>query len=151
LAEGLAVGAGTPVIAVTVAEALAVAAGAETALPLWCALDSRNGRLFLHRGGAPEAWEVAMLSEPPCPDGPIAVTGDAAAALAGVLAERGRPAVPTAARSCHAREVAIAAARRARGLLPPLALAPLYIDPPRALLPKGGLRPPPALPAARAS
>jgi tRNA threonylcarbamoyladenosine biosynthesis protein TsaB len=151
LAEGLAAGtgAGTPVIAVTVAEALSVAAGPETPLPLWCALDGRNDRLFLHRGGAPEAWDVAKLSEPPCPDGPIAVTGDGAAALAGALAEEGCPAIVTSARSCHAREVAIAAARRARGLLPPLTVAPLYIDPPRALLPKGGLRPPPALRAAR--
>ncbi len=153
LAEGLAAGtgSGTPVIAVTVAEAVSVAAGRETTLPLWCAVDGRQGRLFLHRGGAPEAWEVARLSEPPCPDGPIALTGDAAAALASALAEEGCSAIVTSAQSCHAREVAIAAAQRARGLLPSLALAPLYIDPPRALLPKGGLRPPPALQAAQPS
>jgi hypothetical protein len=29
------------------------------------------------------------------------------------------------------------------GRLPPLAARPLYIDPPRAALPRGGLRPPP--------
>jgi tRNA threonylcarbamoyladenosine biosynthesis protein TsaB len=146
-AEGLAVGAGIPVIGVTVAEALAISAraegGAAAALPLWCALDARHGRLFLHRGGAPEAWEVASLSHPPLPDAPIALTGDAAEALGQTLREGGIAAVVTAARSCHARAVAVAGAARARGCLAPLAATPLYIDPPRALAPKGGLRPPP--------
>ena len=84
-AEGLATGAGLSVIGVTVAEALAVAARTETGaaadLPLWCALDARHGRLFLHRGGAPEAWEVARLSDPPRPETPIALTGDAGRGL----------------------------------------------------------------------
>ena len=143
-AEGLAAGAGIPVIGVTVAEALAVAAQAEGAdLPLWCALDSRNGRLFLHRGGAPEAWEVALLSDPPRPLKPVALTGDAAEALGQALRDCGVAAVITSSRLCHAREVAVAGLWRAQGRLPPLVAVPLYIDPPRALAPKGGLRPPP--------
>jgi tRNA threonylcarbamoyladenosine biosynthesis protein TsaB len=146
-AEGLAAGAGIPVIGVTVAEALTVAARAEDAvaadLPLWCALDGRNGRIFLHRGGAPDAWEVALLSDPPRPRMPIGLTGDAAGALGDVLRDGGGTAVVTSARFCHAREIAIAGLWRADGLLPLLTVAPLYIDPPRALAPKGGLRPPP--------
>jgi tRNA threonylcarbamoyladenosine biosynthesis protein TsaB len=146
-AEGLAAGAGIPVIGVTVAEALAVAArtedGATAGLPLWCALDGRNGRVFLHCGGAPEAWRIALLSDPPRPRVPIGLTGDAAEAVGHVLADSGLTAVMTTARFCHAREVAIAGVERIGGRLPPLAAAPLYIDPPRALAPKGGLRPPP--------
>ncbi|WP_419759592.1 tRNA (adenosine(37)-N6)-threonylcarbamoyltransferase complex dimerization subunit type 1 TsaB [Acidisoma sp.] len=145
--QGLAAGAGIRVIGVTVAEALAVAArgeaGIEAGLPLWCALDGRQGRLFLQCGGAPEAWEVVSLTDPPRPQGPIGLTGDAAAALGSVLRERGAAALITNARVCHAREVAIAGVTRAQGHLAPLAATPLYIDPPRALPPKGGLRPPP--------
>ena len=144
--QGLAAGAGIRVIGVTVAEALAVAAHAEDAaadLPLWCALDARHGRLFLHRGGAPEAWEVAALDDPPLPPGPVALTGDAAEALGAVLRDRGGATIVTAARCSNARQVAIAGVARAQGRLAPLAAIPLYIDPPRALLPKGGLRPPP--------
>jgi tRNA threonylcarbamoyladenosine biosynthesis protein TsaB len=143
-AEGLATGAGIPVIGVTVAEALAVAASTEAAgLPLWCALDGRQGRLFLHRGGAPDAWEVALATDPPRPEAPVALTGEAAEALGDVLRDMGVAAVVTSARSCHAREVAITGWRRMLGRLPPLAARPLYIDPPRAALPRGGLRPPP--------
>jgi tRNA threonylcarbamoyladenosine biosynthesis protein TsaB len=146
-AEGVAAGARIPVIGVTVAEALAVAARAEDAavadLPLWCALDARHGRLFLHRGGAPDAWEVAHLGDPPRPRMPVALTGDAAEALGDVLRNGGLPAIITAARLSHARAVAIAGLWRLQGRLPPLAATPLYVDPPRALVPKGGLRPPP--------
>jgi len=145
-AAGLAAGAGSPVIGVTVAEALAVAARADAAvgaLPLWCALDARQGRLFLHRGGAPDGWEVALLSDPPRPPAPVALTGDAAEALGDALRGAGVAAVVTAARLCHAREVAIAGLERMLGRLPPLAPRPLYVDPPRALVPRGGLRPPP--------
>jgi tRNA threonylcarbamoyladenosine biosynthesis protein TsaB len=143
-AEGLAAGAGIPVIGVTVAEALAVAASAGApGLPLWCALDGRHGRLFLHRGGPPDAWEVALASDPPRPETPVALTGDAAAALSDVLRDMGVAAVVTSGRSCHAREVAVAGLQRMLGRLPPLATRPVYIDPPRAALPRGGLRPPP--------
>ncbi len=144
VAQGLALGAGLPVIAVTMAEALQVAAapGDERA-EVWCALDARHGRIFLHSGGEPEAWSVAQLAAPPLPAGPVLLTGDAAPALGAVLAALGVAATVTDAQQSHAAHVAEAAMRRARGLLPPLPAAPLYIDPPRALLPRGGLRPPP--------
>jgi tRNA threonylcarbamoyladenosine biosynthesis protein TsaB len=143
-AQGLAGGTGIPVIGVTVAEALALASRAEAGeRPLWCALDARQGRIFLHRGGAPEAWEVASLSQPPLPPTAVALAGDAAELLGAALREHGVTAVVTGARASQAREVAMAALLRAQGQRPPLAAVPLYIDPPRALPPKGGLRPPP--------
>jgi tRNA threonylcarbamoyladenosine biosynthesis protein TsaB len=146
-AEGMAAGAGIRVIGVTVAEALALAARAQdtaiAGLPLWCALDARHGRIFLHRGGAPADWEVGRLDEPPLPEGPIALIGDAAESLGIALRRACVQAFTTAARQPHAREVAVAGAMRMLGILRPLAAVPLYIDPPRALLPRGGLRPPP--------
>jgi tRNA threonylcarbamoyladenosine biosynthesis protein TsaB len=147
LAQGLATGANVPVIAVTVAEALAVAIGERAdGRPIWCALDARQGRLFLQRSHLPEVWEVAMLAHPPIPVGPVLLTGDAAEALALSLKAAGVDAMASAARQTHARDVAVAAILRMRGLLPPLEVEPLYIDPPRAQLPRGGLRPPPQEP-----
>ncbi|MCB8873845.1 tRNA (adenosine(37)-N6)-threonylcarbamoyltransferase complex dimerization subunit type 1 TsaB [Acidisoma silvae] len=143
-AQGLALGLGLPVIAVTVAEALREAAGVhDAAMPLWCALDARQGRLFLHQGGDPAAWSVTQLSDPPMPAGSVLLTGDAATALGAVLADAGVKAEVSSAAESHASDVAPAAMKRLAGQLPPLAAVPLYIDPPRALLPRGGLRPPP--------
>ena len=144
LAQGLALGRGLPVIAVTIAEALHAALAADDAAGLvWCALDARQGRLFLHAGGAPEEWSVAQIAAPPRPDRPVTLTGDAAAALGVALGEVGATVTVSEARQSHATFVAQAAALRLAGHLPPLPAAPLYIDPPRALLPRGGLRPPP--------
>jgi hypothetical protein len=42
------------------------------------------------------------------------------------------------------RHVALAALARLRGELPVREAQPLYVDPPAASLPAGGLRPPPA-------
>ena len=143
-AQGLAMGLGLPVIAVTIAEALREAAETtEVTLPVWCALDARQGRLFLHQGGDPAAWSVAQLSDPPVPSESILLTGDAATALGAVLADAGVKAEVSSAAESHARNVAAAAMKRLAGQLPPLVAVPLYIDPPRALLPRGGLRPPP--------
>lgn len=140
-AAGLAAGGNLPLLAVTTAEALAFALPEPHPL-LWCALDARQGRLFLHRGGAPEAWEVVQLAAPPEAPQDIRLTGDGAVALAAAL---GRPAAAVAGPSLpHATGVAQAAAARAAGRLGPLAAQALYVDPPRALLPRGGLRPPPA-------
>jgi tRNA threonylcarbamoyladenosine biosynthesis protein TsaB len=142
-ASGLATGAGLPLIPVTTAEALAFALPAPHP-PLWCALDARQGRIFLHQGGAPADWTIALLADPPEPPGPLALTGDGAAALAAAL---GLPETAvTSARLPHAEGVGRAGIARAAGELGPLAGLPLYIDPPRALLPRGGLRPPPANP-----
>jgi hypothetical protein len=49
----------------------------------------------------------------------------------------------TDARLPDAVAVARVGARRLAGVLPPLAAQPLYVDPPEAKLPAGGLRPPP--------
>ena len=51
LAHGIALAAGRPVIAVTVAEALAEAARLPPGRALWVAIDSRRGRIFLDRAG----------------------------------------------------------------------------------------------------
>ena len=155
-ATGFAAGASVPVIAVTLAEALAFTLDTQASDPaIWCALDARQGRLFLHQGGEPEDWAVVRLDDPPLPEAPVRLTGDAAAALGEALAARGEAlaargvaAEITPAIAPHARGVAAAALARLGGQLPPLALQPLYIDPPRALPPRGGLRPPPTAPEA---
>jgi tRNA threonylcarbamoyladenosine biosynthesis protein TsaB len=139
LAHGLALAAGRPIVGVTVAEALA------TALPpgsraIWCAIDSRRGRVFLDTGAAARA---VLLGELPHVAGPVAVTGDAAVAMAARLAARGDDVLLSDARIPHAANVARIGARRLTGDLPPLAAQPLYIDPPEAKLPAGGLRPAP--------
>jgi tRNA threonylcarbamoyladenosine biosynthesis protein TsaB len=143
-AQGLALGAGLPVVAVTIAEALreAITSDHETR-SVWCALDARQGRIFLHRDGPPADWSVAQLSDPPFPAESLVLTGDAATALGAALADTPFSVTVTDAWRSHARLVAQAAAQRAAGRLAPLAATPLYIDPPRALLPRGGLRPPP--------
>lgn len=144
LAQGLALGRGLTVVPVTIAEALEAALDARSdAQPVWCALDARQGRLFLHQGGAPAKWSVAQLATPPLPDRPLILTGDAAETLGAALTAAGVTVLISDARQSHARLVAEAAAHRLAGQLPPLAATPLYIDPPRALLPRGGLRPPP--------
>ncbi len=144
LAQGLALGSGLTVVPVTIAEALRAALGAVgDAQTIWCALDARQGRLFLHQGGAPADWSVAQLASPPLPDRPLILTGDAAEPLGAALTAAGATVLVSQAQQSHARLVAQAAARRLADQLPPLAATPLYIDPPRALLPRGGLRPPP--------
>ncbi|MCB8879163.1 tRNA (adenosine(37)-N6)-threonylcarbamoyltransferase complex dimerization subunit type 1 TsaB [Acidisoma cellulosilytica] len=143
-AQGLALGLGLPVIAVTMAEALRLAAGIDDEARLvWCALDARQGRLFLHQAGSPADWSVDQLSNPPLPSAPLLITGDAATALGAVLTEAGVAVTVSDETQSHARWVAQAAMLRMTGQWPPLAAVPLYIDPPRALLPRGGLRPPP--------
>lgn len=145
LAEGLALGTGCPVVPVTIAEAFAadLAAAAVPGGAIWCALDARQGRIFLHQGAAPADWSVANLADPPRPAGPVWLTGDAAAALGEAYGQTGIAAQVTDARQSDATLVARAAVARMAGDLPALAATPLYIDPPRALLPRGGLRPPP--------
>lgn len=139
LAQGIALGAGCPVVAVRVAEALAEAVGA-TRRPLWVALDNRRGRIFLDRGAGLAA---VALEEVPLPEGPVALAGDAAAALAGRLAAAGAEVQLTKAVRPQARAVAAVGLRRLRGELAALAVRPLYVEPPQAALPKGGLRPAP--------
>lgn len=139
LAHGLALAAGRPLIGVSVGEALAGAVPASSRV-LWSAIDSRRGRVFIERDGGVAAW---MLDALPTPPGPVALAGDAAAVVAAGLAARGHDVMLTDARLPEPLHVALAARRRAEGVLPPRAAQPLYVDPPEARLPAGGLRPPP--------
>ena len=140
LAHGLALGAGIPVIGVTVGEALASALPHLGGRALWVAVDSRRGRVFLDHGGIIEAL---ALTDIPDPDHAVALAGDAAGAVAARLAARDRNVMLTSARLPMPRHIALAAAARHLGLLAPREAQPLYVDPPEAKLPAGGLRPPP--------
>lgn len=140
LAAGLAQAAGVALAPVTVAEAMAAAGPPPPARVLWTAIDSRRGRVFLDSGAGMTATDLTAL---PSPNGPIAVAGDAAVAVASRLAARGADVLLTDARRPRADGIARAAEARLAGRLPPLAALPLYVDPPEAKLPQGGLRPPP--------
>ena len=140
LAHGIALAADVPVVGVTVAEAMAEALPQLDGRTLWVAIDSRRGRVFLHRGGA---FMATALTELPPSGGRIAVAGDAAVVVAGWLAGRDDDVMLTDVRLPAIGDVAAVGARRLRGELPPLAAQPLYIDPPEAKLPAGGLRPSP--------
>jgi len=143
LAHGLAAGQ-CEVVGVTVAEALA-ASIQHSPQPLghrvlWTAIDSRRGRVFLDIGGCVRPYQLDAL---PTPDGPVAIAGDAANAVAASLAGRGFDVRLTHARLPDAIWVAEVGAIRHAGGLPTLEAMPLYIDPPEAKLPVGGLRPHP--------
>ena len=140
LAHGIALGAGVAVVGVTVGEALADALPHLGTRTLWSAIDSRRGRVFLERDGSVVACALDSL---PRPAGPVAVAGDAAVAVAAWLAAHDIDVMLTDARLPTARHVAMASVRRLAGALPPLAAQPLYVDPPEARLPQGGLRPAP--------
>jgi hypothetical protein len=71
------------------------------------------------------------------------VAGDAAIPVAAWLAAGNHDVMLTNARLPQAADVAAVATRRLAGTLAPLAATPLYIDPPEAKLPSGGLRPAP--------
>jgi tRNA threonylcarbamoyl adenosine modification protein YeaZ len=140
LAQGIALAAGCPAVGVTVGEALAAGLPPLPGWALWVAIDSRRGRIFLDRNGTIQSL---ALSELPAPTERLAVAGDAAIEVAARLAARGATVMLTDARTPHARDVAMVGERRLKGELPPLPAQPLYIDPPEARLPQGGLRPPP--------
>jgi tRNA threonylcarbamoyl adenosine modification protein YeaZ len=140
LAHGLGLGLGLPVIGVTVGEALADSLASIGSRRVWSAIDSRRGRVFLERDGIVTAF---VLDELPFPMRPIAVAGNAAVEVAARLAARGADVMLTDARLPVGRHIARAAAQRHAGALPPLAAEPLYVDPPEARLPAGGLRPAP--------
>jgi tRNA threonylcarbamoyladenosine biosynthesis protein TsaB len=140
LAQGIAAGAGVAVLGVTVAEALRERLGALGGRTPWVAIDSRRGRIFLDRDG--DLAPVALDALPPA-GAPLVVAGDAAAAVAARLAARGDDVRLSDARLPRARDVAAVAARQLAGLAPVRDAQPLYVDPPEARLPAGGLRPAP--------
>lgn len=133
LASGIGLGAGVPVVGVTVGEALAADPSIAPALAagrrLWAATDSRRGRSFVEREDAAAAFDRADL---PSPDAPVVVAGDAAIEVASVLAARGADVLLSDLRRPTATGVAAAAAARLQGRLPPRAATPLYVDPPEA-------------------
>ena len=140
LAHGIAVAVGVPVVGVTVGETLAESLPFLGERHLWTAIDSRRGRVFLERG---DTVISASLDALPVPAGKVAVAGDAAPQVAARLAARDADVMLTNARLPLARHVAVVAERRIKGELRPLPAQPLYVDPPEAKLPAGGLRPPP--------
>jgi tRNA threonylcarbamoyl adenosine modification protein YeaZ len=140
LAHGIGIGAGKPVIGVTVAEALASSLPDLGRRVLWTAIDSRRGRVFLDRGNGMEAHSLDNL---PSPDRPVALAGDAAIAVAARLAARDINVMLTDARRPFGRHIALVAARRRAGDLPPCSAEPLYVDAPEARLPSARQRPPP--------
>jgi tRNA threonylcarbamoyladenosine biosynthesis protein TsaB len=138
LAHGLSLAAGVKLVGVSVGEALAEALPQLGSRELWSAIDSQRGRVFLERNGSILAIALADL---PRPQGPVAIAGDAAIAVAARLAARDADVMLTDARLPVARHVALAALRRLAGALPPRDGQPIYVDPPEARLPAAGPRP----------
>ena len=141
LAHGIAAAAGSPLVGVTVGEALAEAVRGLGQRALWVAIASRRGRIFLERNGSVSGEWLDNLPEPL---GPIAIAGDAAEAVAARLAGKGADVSVMDVRLPEGLAIATAAARRCAGQLRPLPAQPLYVDQPEARLPASGLRPPPA-------
>ncbi len=142
LAHGIGLAADIPVIGVTVGEVLAQALPHLGGRQLWSAIDSRRGRVFLERGGVAATYAIDAL---PRAEGRVALAGDAAANVAARLAARGDDVMLSDARWPLPQHVAAAAAARQTGVIPPRPAQPLYVDPPEARQPSGGLRPPPAI------
>jgi tRNA threonylcarbamoyladenosine biosynthesis protein TsaB len=139
LAAGIGLAAGIPLVGVSVGEAIAAMLPDVPPCRLWVAIDSRRGRIFLEREGQVTSWAIVAL---PRPAGPMVLAGDAAEVVEASLVALGVEVRLAAIRVGDAVGVGRAAARRLAGLLPPRAAAPLYVDPPAALLPEG-TRPPP--------
>ena len=128
LANGLALGAGVPIVGVTIAEALLD--GLSTTREVWVAVDSRRaGRVFLGRDGVMEAVLTSAL---PSPSGPAIVIGDAAGAIVSAWVAAGRDAIPANQGAVDPEAVGRVASRRIAGDLATCAPQPLYIEPPEA-------------------
>lgn len=142
LAQGVALGAGLPVLGVTTGEALAEAVppALRRGRQVWTAVDSKRGRLILERFpadgdaalGPPASLEEAELPPAPCP---VVVAGDAGAQLLAALRARGVDTVASDCRLPEAAHAARVAARRLRGQVPPLEARPLYVEAPAVRLP----------------
>lgn len=129
LAHGLALGAGVPIVGVTVAEALLERLG-PYAGEIWVALDSRRaGRIFLCRGTLTSVEELTAL---PAPAGPIGLIGNAAAAAGAALREAGAAVTVFPVAAVAAADVGLIGLKRIAGHLVPLGAQPLYIDAPEA-------------------
>ena len=123
LAHGIGIAADVPVVGVTIGAALA-----DGSTPIWTAIDSKRGRVFLERDGAIESVALDRL---PLPTGPVALAGDAALLVGEALSGRGAtislhdPALP--------EPLGIArAASRATNRSRTVPAQPVYVDPPAA-------------------
>ncbi len=141
LSQGIGLATGCPVVGVTASEAFAMETeGIIDGRALWTAMESRRANIFLDQG---TGFFGCPINEVPHTRERVAIAGDAANAVAAVLAARGTDVMLTSVRLPSALAVALAGARRAGGELPPLEAVPLYVDAPEARLPAGGLRPQP--------
>jgi tRNA threonylcarbamoyladenosine biosynthesis protein TsaB len=139
LAQGFGAATGVPVWGVTVAEAF-TAACPQLYRPLWVAIRARKDRIFLVRDGLAEGFADADL---PRTKIAVAVAGDAANEVAAHLAASLGDVILTNARAIDPVWVARAALARQEAGLAPHEPQPIYVDPPEAKLPAGGLRPAP--------
>ena len=124
LAQGLALGAGMPVVGVRVSEALLH--GVVHAGPVWVALDSRRpGRIFLDSGCGMTACMLEALPRPPSG---VVVLGDGAELVRALL-----PGIVVGgAPSVSAASVGRVALQRLAGTIGPCDAQPLYIEAPAA-------------------
>ena len=123
LAHGLALGAGVPVVGVTVAEVLLH--GTVHGRPVWVALDARRtGRIFLDSG---EGMVSCMLDALPRPPASLLVLGDGAELVRSVL-----PDVAVDARVVSAAQLGQVALQRLVGAIGPCHAQPLYVEAPAA-------------------
>jgi tRNA threonylcarbamoyl adenosine modification protein YeaZ len=145
LAQGIALAEGITVVGVTVGEAIGDAFPNLGDRALWVVTDSRTGHIFLEYPSHGRGPEIVSLARDalPRPDGKVAIAGGAAVPIAAALAASGANVMLTDARYPLPRHIAVVAARRHAGLIPPRPAQPVYVDPPEARLPSGGLRPPP--------
>lgn len=140
LAQGFAAGMGAVLWGIPVWDAYK-ATVQDLTRPLWVVIRARKGRVFLlrHNGKAESFADDAL----PIPQEPIILAGEVAALLAPFLTARGADVVlaphPLPDASCIGL---VAQQYRIRGDTPKPAI-PLYVDPPEAKLPAGGLRPNP--------
>jgi len=140
LAHGIGCAAGIPIVGVTVGEAFADSLPHLGDRQLWSVIDSKRRRVFLERV---DGVIAVSLDDLPVPSGRIAVAGDAASVVASTLAARDADVMLTDARLPMARHIAVVGEQRFAGQLPARPALPLYVDPPEARLPAGGLRPAP--------
>jgi tRNA threonylcarbamoyladenosine biosynthesis protein TsaB len=140
LAHGIGLGLGVPVVGVTVGEAIADAFPHLGERLLWIVTDSRRGHIFLEHDGEVVSLAVEAL---PVPTRKVAIAGSAAPHVAARLAAAEVNVMLTDARFPLPRHIALIAAQRHAGMLPPRAAQPLYVDPPDARPSAGGSRPPP--------
>ena len=124
LAEGIGLARGIPVIPVTTGEALVAMSG-----HAWAVTENRRGDLFLERPGEAEPCVVTEAALPR-PERFTWLVGDGAPRAVARMLARGWPAGLSEARRIEPAALARVALRRLQGDLPPLALAPLYIEPP---------------------